>query len=107
MTLSLGADAQLLILPLMNALMFFRDPARASLVHINASLMAGRFPLSLYLLVFWLLPSFVHHLLWDSSVLQRRNPLEGNPFSNDLSFVFSQRLAWPKGKSMLPCPTFC
>lgn len=81
MTVSLGADAQLLILSLMNVLfVFFRDPARASLVHINASLMAGRFPVSLYLLVFWLLPSFVLYLLWDSAVLQRRNPLEGNPF---------------------------
>lgn len=64
MAVSLGADTQLLILSLMNALsVFFRDPTRASLVHIIAFLMAGHFPLSLYLLVFWLPPSFTYYLL--------------------------------------------
>lgn len=66
-----GGCTQTLTLSLMNALfVIFREPSKASLVHINASLMAVHFPLSLYLLVFWLLP-IIYYLCWDLFVLQK------------------------------------
>lgn len=64
---------------------FSGDPSRVSLGH----RMAGHFPLSLYLSVYWPLP-LTCHLCWDPFVLQKSNPLEENPSKNDSGLRFPQ-----------------